>query len=172
MVRSRYGTNYRFGRRQKEVCPTSNKISSQVWIKTKRFNPYLVEFEQSLEVDEDALGRFRAQKAFDEAGRTDRSAEHQVELHRVAQLVAGEGSFHFKLPHDDPHLFLVHAVQLDDDVFALEFYFRRGLLVHLDFFQMGLDQVIQAETFAGLFIFDHQIGKTIHMARRPVGSIP
>ena len=71
---------------------------------------HLVELEQPLEVDEDALGRFRTKVAFQEPGGADVGLEHQVEGDGFGQVVAGDGRLHLELLQDGGHLVFGHAV--------------------------------------------------------------
>ena len=57
-----------------------------------------------------------ADSPLEQAGGADGRAEHQVELHGVRELVAGDGRLHVVLAHDGVHLVLGHAVQLRDTI--------------------------------------------------------
>lgn len=70
---------------------------------------YLVEFQQSFEVNEDSLGGFGSQVSFEKSGRTNVSFEHQVELDWFRQVVAGDGRLHLELFKYSGHFVLVHS---------------------------------------------------------------
>ena len=52
-------------------------------IRIEKIEDYLIEFEQSLEVNKDALGRLWPEEALEGARRANVGLKHQVELDRL-----------------------------------------------------------------------------------------
>lgn len=72
----------------------------------------LVELQQALEIDKDALGRLWAEVALESASGANRRAEHQVELHGVCQRIACCGRLHVVLADSLGHFRHVHTLHL------------------------------------------------------------
>ena len=78
----------------------------------------LVELQESLEVDKDALGSLRSQEAPEQSGGPDVSLEHEIELHRGGEFVSGDRRLDLELVDDVLHLLGTKVVQPHSEIVA------------------------------------------------------
>jgi hypothetical protein len=84
----------------------------------------LIELEQALEVDEDALSRLGTEEALYVTGGTDLRGEHEIERDRVRQIVARKRRFKAELLDRRSHVILAETVQLKNEGRVIRFSLR------------------------------------------------